>query len=101
MERNDIVNGLRIGRPNPETDEEFMERVRDIIFNFLCLRHRRGQTIPATFEEVVGQVNAASPSIQLEQLFRLNFTDDIIESDENIGFSLTPKGIRRFNEENE
>jgi hypothetical protein len=43
MKRNESINGLRIGNPNNETNDQFNNRGKEIIFDCLCLRYNQNQ----------------------------------------------------------
>ncbi len=93
------VNGLKIGIPNPETDEQFEERLRNYIFEFLCNRVKKENNnnyVP--FEEVETSFDAADPSRRIKEYFNLMDKKGLIESNEESSFRLTEDGIKRCRE---
>ena len=83
MDRDDTLNGLRIGHPNQETDDQFKERVKGYIFDFLCSR-LRDKKATTTYEEMMERINGADPSISLGELAEINFNDELINSNDDL-----------------
>ena len=90
------VNGLRMGIPNPETDEQFEERLPKLIFDFLCNRLRtENNNNYVSFEDVENNFGAADPSRRIAAYFNLMDKTGLIESNEESGFRLTGDGIKK------
>jgi hypothetical protein len=82
-------NGFRIGIPNSETDDEFRQRLRNYIFEYVCRKTRRNEV--GTYEEVRKLYNAVHPSQTLEQTTKLEFDLELITGD-GTELRLTQKG---------
>lgn len=85
-------SGLITGMPNPETDDEFKERLRNYIFEYVCRKSKKGEV--GSYEEVRELYNAAHPSQTLEQTTKLEFDLELITGD-GTELKLTQKGIER------
>jgi hypothetical protein len=91
-------SGLRIGIPNPETDEEFKERLRNYVFNYICQKYKKNEVV--TYDEVVEQYNSAHPNRRLEQTTELEFDFGLITGENESELKLTEKGIERCRQQN-
>lgn len=89
--------GLRIGIPNPETDDQSKDRLRNYVFQYVCKKHRQGQT--TTYEEVMIQYNSTLPEVRLEQVAQLEFNEKLITGDSDSDLRLTEEGIRKCNQQ--
>lgn len=87
-------SGLRIGIPNPETDDEFKERLRNYLFEFVCKKSKNNEVV--LYEEVMQQYNAAHPSKLITQTIELEFDHGLIDGD-GTELRLTQKGRERCN----
>jgi hypothetical protein len=83
-------NDLRIGIPNPETDDEFKERLRNYIFEYVCRKNKKGEI--GTYDEVMHLFNAAHPNRRLEQTTELEFDLGLITGN-GTELRLTQKGL--------
>lgn len=88
-------DGFRIGIPNPETNEEFEERLRNYIFDYVCRKYRESQV--GTYEEVMELYNAAHENRRIVQTIELQFDLDLI-SGNGTELELTPKGKEKCKE---
>jgi hypothetical protein len=85
-------SGLRTGIPNSETDDQFKQRLRDYIFEYVCKKNKNKEV--GTYEEVMERYNAAHPTKRLEQTIELEFDYGLITGD-GTELRLTPKGIEK------